>query len=255
LTQRTTTGGYVVPDSALVLAIRAFHARGLTAPRDELFTLLLQRSMGMFRKMARGLQHRPEWVEDAIAEMTEQLWKEVLDPKEVFMAQNFGTYLKRLGADHFKGVLRREGYGYRVNEQGQVTGRPEHVPAVLIDSLDRAPGADDEESAAAAGIADTNDTLDKRMAALEAQRILRLLPDPLDRKIFYLRVFYTLKWDEIADQCGMSERTMRSRFEQARETLAAALAAARQPDVTDSATRPPTDATKPTRGRKKGTHA
>lgn len=244
LAERTPTGGYAVPDAALVLALRAFDARHESAPRDTLFELLLQRSMGMFRKMARGLQHRPEWVEDAIAEMTEQLWKEVLDPKETFMVQNFGTYLKRLGADHFKHVLRTEGHGYRVNDSGQVTGRPDHIPAVLIDSIDRTPSADDSEGAAVDTIADTTDELDKRMASLEAQRILHLLHDPLDRKIVALRVFYHQKWDEIATLCGMSERTMRTRFEQARLTLATEL-------TEGPSTSANTD--QPTRGHKKGT--
>lgn len=249
LGERTPTGGYTVPDAALVLAIRAFDARHENAPRDTLFELLLQRSMAMFRKMARGLQHRHEWMEDAIAEMTEQLWKEVLDPQETFMVQNFGTYLKRLGADHFKHVLRTEGHGYRVNDQGQVTGRPDHIPAVLIDTIDRTPSADDSEGAAVDTIADTTDALDKRMAALEAQRILNYLPDPLDRKIVTLRVFFNQKWDEIAVLCGMSERTMRTRFEQARLVMAQGLA-----DGTATPTSPSANQDRPTRGHQKGIH-
>jgi RNA polymerase sigma factor (sigma-70 family) len=223
LSQRTPTGGYAVPDAALVVAIRAFDARHDAEPRDRLFELLVLRSRPMFRKMAGGLRSHPEWVEDAIADMTLQLWKEVLDPKETFMVQNFGTYLKRLAVDQFKHTLRNEGRLYRTNEQGQVTGRPDHVPATLIDSLDRAPGTDDETNAATDIIADTHDALGDREAEIEAERILRLVRDPLDRKIVTLRVFLNLKWDEIAQSCGMSERTMRTRFEIARAQMAIGL--------------------------------
>ncbi len=223
LAQRTPHGGYAVPDAALVVAIRAFAARHDIEVRNRLFEVLVQRARPMFRKMAGGLRAHPEWVEDAIADMTMQLWKEVLDPKETFMVQNFGIYLKRLAVDQFKHTLRNEGRIYRTNDQGQVTGRPDHVPAALIDSLDRAPRADDETNAATDIIADTHDALGDREGEIEADRILHFVRDPLDRKVVTLRVFLHMKWDEIAAACGMSERTMRTRFEIARAQMALGL--------------------------------
>ena len=254
LAQRTTQGGYVVPDAALVVAIRAFAARHDTEARDRLFEVLVQRARPMFRKMAGGLRAHPEWVEDAIADMTMQLWKEVLDPKETFMTQNFGIYLKRLAVDQFKHTLRNEGRLYRTNEQGQVTGRPDHVPAALIDSLDRAPGTDDEANPAVDAIADANDRLADREAEIEAERILHFVRDPLDRKIVTLRVFFHLKWDEIAAACGMSERTMRTRFEFARAQMALGLGgrSSLPEDDTDTATRAPTQRARGRKTRKDG---
>jgi len=238
LAQRTPHGGYVVPDAALVVALRAFDQYHDSEARNRLFEVLVQRARPMFRKMAGGLRSHPEWVEDAIADMTLQLWKEVLDPKETFMVQNFGIYLKRLAVDQFKHTLRNEGRLYRTNEQGQVTGRPDHVPAALIDSLDRAPGTDDETNTVTTNIADANDALGEREAELEAERILHFVRDPLDRKIVTLRVFLHLKWDEIATACGMSERTMRTRFEIARAQMAMGLGgrSALPEDATASAT-------------------
>ena len=225
LAVRTPGGGFAVPDTELVRAIRGYHAAGNRVKRDELFTLLLERCKPMFRKMAQGLAHRPEWREDAIADMTVQLWREVLDPRETFMLQNFAYYLKCLCADNFNRLLRAEGHGYRTNEQGQVTGRPEHVPATLIDSIDRSPRDDDQEQSVTL-LADPVDPHETRLAALEAQRILATLPDPLDRTIVYLRVFQQLQWEEIAQICGKTERTMRTRFEHARQTMAVALTGA-----------------------------
>ena len=52
-------------------------------------------------------------------------------------------------------------------------------------------------------------------AALEAQRILGYLPDPMDRQIMVLRALDHQRWDDIAKLCGKTERTMRLRYEKA----------------------------------------
>lgn len=233
LEQRVPGGGYVVPDTQLIRAIRAFDQSGETQQRDTLFTMLLDRCKPMFRKMANGLAHRPEWREDAISDMTVQLWREVLDPRETFMLQNFAHYLKCLCTDNFNRLLRAEGYGFRTNEQGQVTGRPEHVPATLVDTIDRAAPAGDQQEAVVDILADPLNTLDARLAVLEAERILQTLPDPLDRKIVYLRVFGNLQWEEIAALCGKTERTMRTRFERARQQMQSTLTASPDRPTTD----------------------
>jgi RNA polymerase sigma factor (sigma-70 family) len=219
LAERVAGGGYAVPDVALVRAIRGFHGRGDTEPRDALFARLIERCKPMFQRYAAGLRHRPELREDAISDMVEQLWKEILDPRERFIEQNFAYYLKCLCVDNFKRVLRAEGYGYRLNDQGQIVGRPEHIPAAMIDRIDR-PARSQEDDPVADVIPDATDQIEKRVAAIEVERILETLADPLDRKIVKLRVFAHLKWDEIAQVCNMSERTMRSRFEEARKYLA-----------------------------------
>ena len=253
LSARTERGGYFIADALVVRAIRAFDARHLEGPRDMLFELLQRRCMPMFRRMAQGLRRRPEWVQDAIADMTVQLWKEVLDPKETFMVQNFDCYLKRLAVDQFKHTLRSEGLINRTNDHGQVIGRPDHVPATLVDSLDRASGADEDPSPAADTIADTKNGIDERLAEIEADRILHYVHDALDRKIAYLRILQQRKWDEIALACGMSERTMRTRFEVARAQMAAGLGVrAAPPDEIDDepADQAAAPRTKPARGRK-----
>jgi DNA-directed RNA polymerase specialized sigma24 family protein len=130
LALRTPHGGYVIPDTLVVRAIRVFQAREQTDRCHALFEVLVERCMPMFRRMAAGLRHRPEWVEDAIADMTMQLWKEVIDPQETFMEQNFGVYLKRLGADQFKHKLRTEGRIFRTNDKGEVTANVARLPFV-----------------------------------------------------------------------------------------------------------------------------
>ncbi len=261
LAERANGGGYAVPDVLLVRAIRGFHGRGDTERRDALFARLIERCKPMFQRYAAGLRHRPELREDAIADMVEQLWKEILDPRERFIEQNFAYYLKCLCVDNFKRVLRAEGYGYRLNDQGQIVGRPEHIPAAMLDRIDR-PARSQEDDPVADVIPDSTDQIEKRVAVLEVERILETLADPLDRKIVKLRVFAHLKWDEIAQVCNMSERTMRSRFEEARKYLAMVvqsnaknqLALAPNPPARRRVGEVGRSGTGPaTRGRKKGT--
>jgi DNA-directed RNA polymerase specialized sigma24 family protein len=213
LRQRTPSGGYEVPEVALVRAIRAWGQRGQREAVRALCGTLIERCMPEFKRRAWGLRHRPELMEEAIAGMIEQVLREAQDPREMFMTQNFIHYLRCCCADNFGRVLRQEGLSYRRDEQGRPAGRPLHVPQALVERIDVA--AEDREDAGAQGavIADPHDATEERMAALEAQRILSYLPDPLDRQIMVLRALNHLRWDDIAKLCGKTERTMRLRYE------------------------------------------
>ncbi len=231
LTRRTASGGYVVADVDLVRAIRIWNERvstaegqSVSAQRERavvqrLCELLIDRCMPEFQRRAGGLRHRPDLMQDAIQGMIEQLLREAMDPREEFMTLNFIHYLRCLCADNFGRVLRQEGLSYRRDAQGRPAGRPQHVPRALVETIDIS--AEDREDPAAQSrtIADPQDTINERMASLEAQRILNYLPDPLDQRIMVLRVFEQLRWDDIAAICGKTERTMRLRFEKARVKL------------------------------------
>ena len=219
LRERRPGGAYVVPEADLVLAMRgwdALHDRGRVRALGE---LLVDRCMPEFQRRSWGLRHRPDLMEDAIAGMVEQLLREALDPREVFMTQNFIHYLRCLCADNFSRTLRQEGLSYRRDEQGRPAGRPQHIPRALIERIDLSAEEREDAGAQAQTIADPRDAYEDRMAAVEAQRILSYLPDPLDRRIMALRVFERLQWEEIAALCGKTERTMRLRFEKARTVL------------------------------------
>ena len=219
LTQRTPSGGYVVADTELVLAIRAWDARGMRPVAMDLCALLVDRCMPEFRRHAAGLRHRPDLMEDTINGMVEQVLREALDPTEIFMTQNFIHYLRCLCADNFTRTLRQEGLSYKRDEQGRPTGRPQHIPRALIEQIDVHADEQDEQPGVTGSVADPRDTLGERMAAVEAQRILAYLPDPLDQRIFALRALYKMQWEEIAALCGKTERTMRLRFEKAKLVL------------------------------------
>ncbi|HKV84702.1 MAG TPA: sigma-70 region 4 domain-containing protein [Ktedonobacterales bacterium] len=216
LLRRLPGGGYEIGEAELVLAIRAWKQRGASQHVRALCELLVDRCMPEFQRRSWGLRHRPDLMEDAIAGMIEQVLREAQDPHEKFMTLNFVHYLRCLCADNFSRVLRQEGLSYRRDEQGRPAGRPQHVPRALVDRIDVA--AEDREEAAlgqGAVIADPRDDLEERMAAVEAERILEYLPDPLDRQIMVLRVLDRLRWDDIARLCGKTERTMRLRYEKA----------------------------------------
>lgn len=176
--------------------------------------------MPTFEARSWGLRHRPELQQDAIASMVEQLLREARDPREQFMVTNFSHYLKCLCADNFMRTLRQEGLSYRRDDQGNPQGRPRHVPHVLVDSISHMPSAAPfDEETQAWDIADNEDPLEEQLAELEAKRILSRITDPVNRTIVELRVFGGLQWEEIATICGMSERTMRLRYNKTRAQL------------------------------------
>ncbi|HLJ80004.1 MAG TPA: sigma factor-like helix-turn-helix DNA-binding protein [Ktedonobacterales bacterium] len=212
---RTPSGGYEVSEAELVQAIRAWDAHNDMQAVRGLCEVLVDRCMPEFQRRSWGLRHRPELMEDAIAGMIEQLLREAREAQETFMTLNFVHYLRCLCADNFNRVLRQEGLSYRRDEQGRPAGRPQHVPQVLVDRIDVAAEDREDASVQPGVVADPRDTLEERMAAVEAERILGYLPDPMDRQILVLRALEHMRWDDIAKLCGKTERTMRLRYEKA----------------------------------------
>jgi DNA-directed RNA polymerase specialized sigma24 family protein len=215
--RRIPGGAYDVGEADLVRAIRAWDALGETAVVRDLCELLVDRCTPEFQRRSWGLRHRPELMQDAIGGMIEQLLREVRDPSEQFLLLNFIHYLHCLCADNFSRVLRQEGLSYRRDEHGRPLGRPQHIPRALVERIDVP--LDDGEESMGRDIPAAGDAVSDRMAAIEAQRILTYLSDPLDRKIMYLRVFEQMRWDDIAKVCGKTERTMRLRYEKSRTLL------------------------------------
>jgi DNA-directed RNA polymerase specialized sigma24 family protein len=213
LGRKTPEGRYVVSEAELVLNIRAYAAQGDAAAVRTLCEVLLERCAPEFQRRTLGLRHRPDLREDAIANMCEHLLREALDPREVFMTQNFYHYVRCLCADEFNRVLRQEGLYYRRDSEGRPAGRPQHVPRALIESLQTSLTGDD--GSPGADVADPDDVYERLHAVHESQRILAYLRDPLDRTIMILRVFERMKWDDIAQICRRTERTVRLRYEKA----------------------------------------
>ena len=221
IAHRYPSGSYEITEIALVLAIRAWERHGDLPRARALSETLVDRCMPEFQRRSWGLRHRPQLMEDAISGMIEQLLREARNPAETFMTLNFIHYLRCLCADNFSRVLRQEGLSYRRDEQGRPIGHPQHIPNALLDHID--PAAENNEDAASGPgapiVPDPRDNLEERMSALEAQRILSYLRDPLDRQIMALRALERMRWDDIAKLCGKTERTMRLRYEKAVVTL------------------------------------
>src|SRR5689334_17404772 len=87
LRRRTAEGRYEIGESELVTNIRALKAAGNIEGVRYLCEILLLRCAPLFQRHTQGLRHRPELREEAIANMSEHLLREVLDPKEVFVSQ------------------------------------------------------------------------------------------------------------------------------------------------------------------------
>lgn len=221
LSRRTPEGRYEISDIELVQTIRVFHQQGEIEASQMLCEVLLRRCSPEFQRHSWGLRQRPELREEAIANMSEQLLREVLNPKEIFLTQNFIHAVRCLCVDEFNRILRQEGLKYQRNEEGRPVGRPHHVPRALIEPLQATPL--DSEAPPSADVADPFDQYEHLHAKEESQRILTFLTDPLDRKIVVLRAIEGMKWDDIAVVCKRTERTIRLRYEKARVYLREAL--------------------------------
>lgn len=217
LSRRTPEGRYEIGEIELVQTIRVLHQQGDLEHSRMLCEVLLGRCSLEFQRHSWGLRHRPELREEAIANMSEHLLREALNPKEIFMTQNFIHYLRCLCVDEFNRILRQEGLRYKRDEEGRPVGRPQHVPRALIETLQAAPL--DSEAPPSADVADPLDQYEHLHAKEESQRILTFLSDPLDRKIVVLRAIEGMKWDDIAAVCKRTERTIRLRYEKARAYL------------------------------------
>jgi DNA-directed RNA polymerase specialized sigma24 family protein len=217
LRRRTPEGRYEIGEIELVLNIRALHVQGDTEGAHMLSEVLLERCGPEFQRHTWGLRHRPDLREEAMANMSEHLLREAMDPKEVFITQNFIHYVRCLCVDEFNRVLRQEGLRYSRDDEGRPVGRPHHVPRALMESLQATPV--DDEAPPSADVADPEDQYEHLHAAEESQRILTFLSDPLDRKIMLLRAIEEMKWDDIAAICQRTERTVRLRYERARGYL------------------------------------
>lgn len=222
LRRRTPEGRYEIGDIEVVLAVRALDASGDASRSRVLCEALLLRSWPEFQRHTSGLGHRPDLREEAIANMAERLLREVKDPKEQFITQNYIHAVRCLCVDEFKRVLRQEGLLYQRGSDGRPSGRPHHVPRSLVEPLQPVPVND--EAPPSADVADPQDQYEQLHGEEEARRILSYLRDPLDRKIVTLRALEKMKWDEIAQICGRNERTVRLRFEKASSYLAECLA-------------------------------
>jgi DNA-directed RNA polymerase specialized sigma24 family protein len=218
LKRRTPDGRYEISEINLVLTIRDLQAKGDNEAVRMLCTVLLERSAPEFQRHSWGLRHRPDLREEAIANMGEHLLRETMNPKELFMTQNFIHYVRCLCVDEFNRILRLEGLRYQRDADGRPIGRPYHIPRSLMEPLQTTP-TDSETSLPSADVADPQDQFEHLHANEESQRILTLLPDPLDRKIMVLRAIEHMKWDDIAVICKRTERTIRLRYERARNYL------------------------------------
>lgn len=227
LSRRTPEGRYEINEIELILTIRALRAKGDMTGVRRLCGVLLYRCAPAFQRHSQGLRHRPELREEAIANMGEHLLREAQNPDEVFMTQNFVHYLRCLCVDEFNRILRQEGLIYRRDDEGRPSGRPQHVPRSLMESLQTFPSND--EGGPVADVADPQDQYEQMHAEDESQRILTYLQDPLDRLIMVLRAIEGMKWDDIAVVCKRTERTVRLRYERARSYLRECIAKEQQP--------------------------
>src|SRR6266852_3036826 len=218
LKRRTLDGRCMISENDLILNIRDLRAKGDNESVHMLWTVLLELGAPECHRHTWGLRPPPDPRGEAIANMGEHLLREAMNPKEIFITQNFIHYVRCLCVDEFNRVLRQEGLRYQRDDEGRPSGRPYHIPRSLMEPLQQTP-ADSDGSLPSADVADPEDQFEHLHANEESQRILTFLSDPLDRKIMVLRAIEHMKWDDIAVICKRTERTIRLRYERARSYL------------------------------------
>src|SRR5215469_2613837 len=139
LRRRKPEGRYEVSEIDIVLSIRTLQAQDNGTRRRLLCEVLLERCAPEFQRRTLGLRHRPDLREEAIANMSEHLLREAMNPKELFITQNFIHYVRCLCVDEFNRVLRQEGLRYQRDDEGRPVGRPHHVPRALMEPLQSTP--------------------------------------------------------------------------------------------------------------------
>src|SRR6266571_4924701 len=105
LRRRNPNGHFEISEIELVLSIRDLRAKGDNESARMLCTVLLERSAPEFQRHTWGLRHRPDLREEAIANMGEHLLREAMNPKEIFMTQNFIHYVWSLCNKHRQTVM------------------------------------------------------------------------------------------------------------------------------------------------------
>ncbi|HLZ57689.1 MAG TPA: sigma factor-like helix-turn-helix DNA-binding protein [Ktedonosporobacter sp.] len=236
LRRRTAEKRYEISEIELVVTIRALLGEGNMTGVRRLCEVLLQRCAPIFQRHTDGLKYRPELREEAIANMGEHLLRDIQNARETFITQNFIVHVRRLCIDEFNAVLRQEGLDYKRDKEGRPIGQPNHIPRALIGSLQPAPA--DDEGLTVADVADPRDQYEHINAEVESQRILLYLEDPLDRMIMVLRAVEKMKWDDIAEVCKRTERTVRLRYERARSYLRECLSKEQQFSYTPAVHQP-----------------
>src|SRR5579884_171286 len=115
-----------------VMLIQSLRKQSAETQVKALCEQLLHRCEPMFQRHVRGLLHRPDLREDALANMREHLLREAMDPKEVFITQNFPHYLQCVAREEFTRILRQEGMLPRRGDRPRKGNLPERIPRSLL---------------------------------------------------------------------------------------------------------------------------
>src|SRR5260370_40935406 len=105
LKRRTLEGRFEISEIDLILNIRDLRAKGDNESVHMLCTVLLERGDPEFKRHTWGLRQRPNMREEAIAILGVHLLREAMNPKEVFMTQNFIHYVRSLYIVEYSRVI------------------------------------------------------------------------------------------------------------------------------------------------------
>ena len=207
----------VIPSERIVLATRAWRARGDVERAKALETILVERATPIINKPLRGLSRHPQVREEARQNALIELLRDIRREDVAFPAECFVVAAHRHGVDGFNAALRTEGLPRR-RKDGALAASI-RVPRTLYVPV--ASGADhDQDDEQVASPADSRDPIGEWADHHEAIRLLGYIHDHSDHLLLVQRAILGRKWDAIAATLGWPERTLRQRYRHALILLA-----------------------------------
>lgn len=205
--------GAAPPLETLVRCCRERLAAGEEAHANRIYELVLGRSQRPTQFWARKIARQvPSHSRQALEEQLEQecdveLWRVMSDPGQEFILINFDHMLQRIQDHVAHAVMEQESYWKR-----RGVGTPKRVPRKLTDSVDRPAHDADDPDATALPLADVG--AEEAFGWVELAADVDALLDelsPADRALLYDLYWRGLSQEEIADQLGVTDRTIRNR--------------------------------------------
>lgn len=205
-------------DENAVLALRACLRRGDEKGAHAHFARLTRRLLPRIeRRAARYFDRRPDLAEDAIAEALVLLYRKLADLRDLsglrHFERRFDQALKSLMLDAFAGVRRGAGAAHETADTS-LESEPKEGGGAGEEAGEGSTPLQRAVSEAA------RKELEASLGRLSAEALLARLPDPRHAEALAMDIDGTGR-AEIAAHYGVSERTVYTWIERARETLRA----------------------------------
>lgn len=192
LQRKNVAGHYEISEVDLVITIRELLAKHEQSMTRRLCEALLERCLPEFQRYTEQLRHLPELREKAISNIGERFLREVMNPYDLALTQNFPHYVRCLCTDELTRISHQEGL-------------------VFMDS--------DVEKQTTSTKARTLNRRIRSSMPHYSLNILTHLTELPDLKLAVLRDFENVRWNDLVILYQCPKRVLRHRYKQAQKQL------------------------------------